>query len=206
MNTEELRIRNNTTIKAMVYTHDVGRRNMLNLIIHNQSEDQKKAVDVIASENIRILEEAKAGETCYVDSQGWLDTEEWAGEENIKRLEEIAKEIRENADAFVLIGVGGSNNAARSVIEALKKDDAPEIIYAGNTLSPYALNQMLKRLKGKSVYIDCIAKNFETLEPGSSFRILREYMESEYGKEESAKRSIIGIKRLKVQVVFNRKL
>ena len=76
MNTEELRIRNNTTIKAMVYTHDVGRRNMLNLIIHNQSEDQKKAVDVIASENIRILEEAKTGETCYADSQGWLDTEE----------------------------------------------------------------------------------------------------------------------------------
>ena len=66
---------------------------MLNLIIHNQSEDQKKAVDVIASENIRILEEAKAGETCYADSQGWIDTEEWAGEENIKRLEEIAKEM-----------------------------------------------------------------------------------------------------------------
>ena len=40
------------------------------------------------------------------------------------------------------------------------------------------------------MYIDCIAKNFETLEPGSSFRILREYMESEYGKEESTKRTI----------------
>ena len=66
---------------------------MLNLIIHNQSEDQKKAVDVIASENIRILEEAKTGENCYADCQGWLDTEEWAGEENIKRLEEIAKEM-----------------------------------------------------------------------------------------------------------------
>lgn len=47
---------------------------------------------MIASENIRILEEAKTGENCYADSQGWLDTEEWAGEENIKRLEEIAKE------------------------------------------------------------------------------------------------------------------
>ena len=162
---------------------------MLNLIIHNQSEDQKKAVDVIASENIRILEEAKTGETCYADSQGWLDTEEWAGEENIKRLEEIAKEIRENADAFVLIGVGGSNNAARSVIEALRKDDAPEIIYAGNTLSPDAMNRMMKKLEGKSIYIDCIAKNFETLEPGSSFRILRKYMEKTYG-EEAGKRII----------------
>ena len=158
---------------------------MLNLIIHNQSEDQKKAVDVIASENIRILEEAKTGENCYADSQGWLDTEEWAGEENIKRLEEI----RENADAFVLIGVGGSNNAARSVIEALRKDDAPEIIYAGNTLSPDAMNRMMKRLEGKSIYIDCIAKNFETLEPGSSFRILRKYMEKTYG-EEAGKRII----------------
>ena len=156
---------------------------MLNLIIHNQSEDQKKAVDVIASENIRILEEAKSGETCYADSQGWLDTEEWAGEENIKRLEEIAKEIRENADAFVLIGVGGSNNAARSVIEALRRDDAPEIIYAGNTLSPDAMNCMMKKLEGKSIYIDCIAKNFETLEPGSAFRILRKYMEKTYGGE-----------------------
>ena len=43
---------------------------MLNLIIHNQSEDQKKAVDVIASENIRILEEAKTGENCYADRDG----------------------------------------------------------------------------------------------------------------------------------------
>ena len=34
---------------------------MLNLIIHNQSEKQKKAVEAIASENIRILEEAKTG-------------------------------------------------------------------------------------------------------------------------------------------------
>ena len=45
-----------------------------------------------------------------------------------------------------------SNNAARSVIEALRKDDAPEIIYAGNTLSPDAMNRMMKRLEGKSIY------------------------------------------------------
>lgn len=68
------------------------------------------------------------------------------------------------------------------MIEALRKDDAPEIIYAGNTLSPDAMNRMMKKLEGKSIYIDCIAKNFETLEPGSSFRILRKYMEKTYGE------------------------
>lgn len=40
-----------------------------------------------------------------------------------------------------------------------------------------------EKLEGKSIYIDCIAKNFETLEPGSSFRILRQYMEKTYGEE-----------------------
>ena len=64
------------------------------------------------------------------------------------------------------------------MIEALRKDDAPEIIYAGNTLSPDAMNRMMKRLEGKSIYIDCIAKNFETLEPGSFFP----YFKKIYGK------------------------
>ena len=162
---------------------------MLNLIIHNQSEEQKQAVEGIMKSKESVLNEAKAGEKCYADSQGWLDTEEWADDAKLKHLEEFAKEIRANADAFVLIGVGGSNNAARSVVEALREDGAPEIIYAGNTLSPDALNRMMKKLEGKSIYIDCIAKNFETLEPGSSFRILRQYMEKTYG-EEAGKRII----------------
>ena len=67
----------------------------------------------------------------------------------------------------------------------------PEIVYLGNTLSPYYISHMLKRLEGKSVYIDVIAKNFETLEPGSHFRILRQWMKERYTKEEMAKRIIV---------------
>ena len=85
------------------------------------------------------------------------------------------------ADVFVLIGVGGSNNAARSVIEAFPECDGPEIVYAGNSLSPWAFEQVMKKISGKSVYIDCIAKNFQTLEPGSAFRVLREYLYETYG-------------------------
>lgn len=133
--------------------------------------------------NAKLLEEAMAGEEKYADSQGWLDTEEWASERYLDHIERIAATIRAKADAFVLIGVGGSNNAARSVIEALQSEGTPEIIYAGNTLSPHALNKMLKKLEGKSVYINCIAKNFETLEPGSSFRILRKYLYEKYGEQ-----------------------
>ncbi len=35
---------------------------------------------------------------------------------------------------------------------------------------------MLASLEGHEAAIDCVAKNFETLEPGSSFRLLRQWM------------------------------
>ena len=66
---------------------------MLNLIIHNQSEEQKQAVEGIMKSKESVFNEAKAGEKCYADSQGWLDTEEWADDAKLKHLEEFAKEL-----------------------------------------------------------------------------------------------------------------
>lgn len=162
---------------------------MLNLIIHKENETLQKELAELLAQNSDSLKAACLGEAQYADSQGWLDTEEWADGPKLERLVKLAAEIRERADAFVLIGVGGSNNAARSVIKALQKPGTPEIIYAGNTLSPHALKKMLKQLEGKSVYMDCIAKNFETLEPGSSFRILRKWLYERHG-DKAAKRII----------------
>ena len=137
-----------------------------------------------------VLERVKAGEGLDPDAIGWLDTDQWAGEETLARLEKIAADVRGKSDAFVVIGVGGSNNAARSVVEALKGKGGCEIIWAGNTLSPAAMSRMLAQLDGKDFCIDCIAKNFETLEPGASFRVLRQLLVSRYGKEGAAGRII----------------
>ena len=120
---------------------------------------------------------------------GWRNLELSAVQlELIKRK---AEEIRQDADVFVIVGVGGSNQAARAMIEALKDGEGPEIVYLGNTLSPCYISQTLKHMEGKSVYIDVIAKNFETLEPGSHFRILRQWMKDRYTKEDMAKRIIV---------------
>ncbi len=137
-----------------------------------------------------VLARAQAGEEKYRDSQGWLNLDKWASYQWLEQIEAIAEKVKKTCDAFVVIGVGGSNNAARSVIEALSDGAGAEIIYAGNTLSPHALNRMLQSLEGKDYAIDCIAKNFETLEPGSSFRILREAMAKKYSAEEAAGRTI----------------
>ena len=136
-----------------------------------------------------LLKRAQAGEDRYAGSQGWLDVDRWAGNDALAQIEAIADRVKKTCDAFVLIGVGGSNNAARSVIEALEGDGI-EIIYAGNTLSPHALKRMLRSLEGRDYAIDCIAKNFETLEPGSSFRVLRAAMAEKYSPEEAAARTI----------------
>lgn len=156
---------------------------MLNLKIEDKDTALQEKLRGMMRENAGILERAKAGEERYADAQGWLHVEECAGGEQLERLEALAAEIREKADAFVLIGVGGSNNAARSVIEALQTDKRVKIVYGGNTLSPYMLTRMLEELEGKSVYIDCIAKNFETLEPGASFRLLRELLYKRFGED-----------------------
>ena len=154
---------------------------MITLDVRGLNESLKEELRTIQNENTDVLARAQKGEEKYDDSLGWLNVDEWANDDALKAIEDLAAKIRSEADAFVLIGVGGSNNAARSVIEAIQQPGSPKIVYAGNTLSANALNKMLKELEGKDFWIDCIAKNFETLEPGSSFRILRKALKEKYG-------------------------
>ena len=136
-----------------------------------------------------LLAEVLAGEEQYQDNLGWFAVDEAAGPERVDFLLEQAARVRADADAFVVIGIGGSNQAARAVVKALRPENGPAILWAGNTISACETARLLKELDGyQSVYIDCIAKNFETLEPGISFRVLRHYLEQRYGQAEAAKR------------------
>jgi len=162
---------------------------MISLELNINREIETELNDLMKRQEDRFNKIIKKN-LAYADSIGWFDVDEWADENKIKHIEKLADKVRENAEVFVLIGVGGSNNAARSVIEALSDGEKTRIIYAGNTLSPHALKKVLKEIDDKSVYINCIAKNFETLEPGASFRIFRKYLYEKYG-EEARKRIIV---------------
>lgn len=122
---------------------------------------------------------------------GWLHVDAWAGAQELARIQEIADSLRRRADTLVLIGVGGSNNAARATIQALgEKDSTHQVVYAGNTLSAYTLSEVLADLEGHSAVLYCVAKNFKTLEPGSSFRLLRQWLVAKVGKDEAAHRIV----------------
>ena len=128
-----------------------------------------------------ILGRAQRGEERYSDSLGWLEPGKWAGEEWLSRISLMAKRASSIADTFVVIGVGGSNNSARALLSAARPEGM-RIVYAGNTLSAEALGRVLEELEGHDYVIDCIAKNFATLEPGVSFRLLRADLERKYGE------------------------
>ena len=141
--------------------------------------------------NSDMIRDCIAGKVNDKENDGFFDLDTWASEEKLSTIQEIADEVREKADVFVVIGVGGSNRGAQALLEPLG-DDKVEIIYAGDDLSCHAIKRVLKRIEGKSVYIDCIAKNFKTIEPGIAFRTLRGYLEKVYGDKANERIIVTG--------------
>ena len=142
-----------------------------------------------------VLARCQAGDPRHAGSLGWLHVDDWASDARLAEVEALACRLRERADTFVLIGVGGSNNAARAALAALgardgSLDGTHRVVYAGNTLSAFELRRVLEDLEGREVVIDCVAKNFETLEPGSSFRLLRQWLVSRHGEKDAASRIV----------------
>lgn len=132
-----------------------------------------------------LYDAVKLGEERYADSLGWLCPEIWAGDEWMNTYKSYAKEVQDNADVLVVIGIGGSNQAARAVVDSIGEKGKTKIVWAGNSISAYEINTVLKSIEGKSVYINVIAKNFETLEPGIGFRALRSFLKKNYGDDYS---------------------
>ncbi len=130
-----------------------------------------------------------ADSDAFPSHRGWVDPDTAAGP--LAVIKEKAAEIRENAEVFVLVGVGGSNQAARAVIRAIPVPGAPEVLYAGNNLSPDYLARLLTRLGDRKVYVNVIAKNFATLEPGIHYRVLRRHLARVCGPKELAQRFIL---------------
>ena len=130
-----------------------------------------------------LLTAVSNGEAEYAQSLGWLQVEEWAGEEWLSRYEAVAARVQANADVLVVVGIGGSNQGARAVIDCIGSKSTVDILWAGNTISAHSMNAVLAQLEGKRVYINVIAKNFETLEPGIAFRVLRNWLRKAYGDD-----------------------
>ena len=124
------------------------------------------------------------------DFLGWVDWPVNYDKEELARIKKDAQYVRDHFDILVVCGIGGSYLGARSALEALKglkSDDKLEIIFMGQTFSPNYVAQVLNYLKGKNFAINVISKSGTTTETSISFRLLKELLESQIGKEKAKK-------------------
>lgn len=129
------------------------------------------------------------------DFLGWVDLPVNYDKEEFARIKSAAQKICEDSDVLVVIGIGGSYLGARAAIEAVKGQmynctckKTPQIFFAGNSISPAYLQDILACCEGKQVSVNVISKSGTTTEPALAFRVFKKYLEERYGKEEAAKR------------------
>lgn len=128
------------------------------------------------------------------DFLGWVDWPVTYDTEEFTRVKIAAKRIQQQSDVLVVIGIGGSYLGSKAAIEALSHTfhnqikGNTEVYFAGQNISSTYIEHLLQLLEGKDVSINVISKSGTTTEPALAFRILREYMEQKYGKEEARSR------------------
>ena len=129
------------------------------------------------------------------DYIGWVDLPSAYDREEFARIKAAAQKIISDTDVFIVIGIGGSYLGARAAIEFLKSPlynstnkNTPDIYFTGNSISSTALSQLLDICDGRDVSINMISKSGTTTEPAIAFRVLRDYLEKKYGKEEARRR------------------
>ena len=129
------------------------------------------------------------------DFLGWITLPFDYDKEEFERIKKSAEKIKNDTDVLIVIGIGGSYLGARAAIEFLKgpfynnlKGNAPEIYFAGNSISGSYLNDILALCENKRVSLNIISKSGTTTEPAVAFRVLRKYMEEKYGEKEAAER------------------
>ncbi len=121
------------------------------------------------------------------DFLGWVDPAKIVSADEVKTVKDLAKQLQDNSDVLVSIGIGGSYLGARAVIEALGISSGKEVIFAGNSLSAYEHTKFLKLLDGKRFAINAISKSGTTTEPAVAFRLFRDLLEKTVGKDEAKK-------------------
>jgi glucose-6-phosphate isomerase len=160
-------------------------------------EEEIGATEERVRSALETLEQGKGPGGEYT---GWLRYPESLPASEVRRMENLAEEVRAEADAFVVIGIGGSYLGARAVIEGLShgfpcllspdRTQGPLIFFAGQNLTGTYLEELLEVLEDRSLYVNVISKSGTTTEPGLAFRVFRKHLVERYGRDGAAQRII----------------
>ena len=128
------------------------------------------------------------------DMLDWYDVETCISKEELKKLKKVAKQVRDDADVLLVIGIGGSYLGAKAVIDMFSSyfnKSKPEIIFGGFNVSSEYTKELLEYIKYKNVYVNVVSKSGTTLEPSLCFDLVLKQLKSRYKGEELRKRIIV---------------
>jgi glucose-6-phosphate isomerase len=153
------------------------------------------AVAALAPQVKAAQESLEQGTCPGNDFLGWLHLPSSITPEFIGELQACANVLRENCEAVVVAGIGGSYLGARAVIEALSNSfgwliqdkQNPTILFAGNNIGEDYLSELTEYLKDKKFGVINISKSGTTTETALTFRLLKKQCEAQRGKEEARK-------------------
>ncbi len=170
--------------------------------------DITKVAPVVSTADVnalaaRVAEAQKALEegTCPGnDFLGWLHLPSSITPEFLADIKATAATLRQECDAVVVAGIGGSYLGAKAVIEALSNSfqwlvndgKSPVILFAGNNIGEDYLSELTTYLKGKKFGVINISKSGTTTETALAFRLLKKQCEEQMGKE-AARKVIVAI-------------
>lgn len=174
----------------------------------NISLDVTKALQFLAEGTVKAYEpkvkaaqEALENGTCPGnDFLGWLHLPSSITPDFLAEIQACADTLRQECEAVVVAGIGGSYLGARAVIEALGNSFAwlvgdkknPTILFAGNNIGEDYLSELTEYLKDKKFGVINISKSGTTTETALTFRLLKKQCEDQRGKEE-AKKVIVAV-------------
>lgn len=170
--------------------------------------DVTKVAPFVSAETInglapRVAEAQKALEegTCPGnDFLGWLHLPTSITPEFLAEIKAVAATLRNECEAVVVAGIGGSYLGAKAVIEALSNSfqwlvndgKNPTILFAGNNIGEDYLYELTTYLSDKKFGVINISKSGTTTETALAFRLLKKQCEEQRGKV-IAKKVIVAI-------------
>lgn len=127
---------------------------------------------------------------------GWYDIDNLFNSELINDIKNTATFIRNNCNAFIVVGIGGSYLGSLAVIEALKpyfynQTNNPEIYFLGTSLSSQYYHDLIDLIKDKDIIVNVISKSGNTLETEISYNLIMDFMKKKYNEKELSNRIII---------------
>ncbi|HFI0256134.1 TPA: glucose-6-phosphate isomerase [Streptococcus suis] len=155
-------------------------------------------IDFLQSQVTALDADLRKGTGAGAEMLGWLDLPENYDKEEFARIKDAAAKIQADSDVLVVIGIGGSYLGAKAAIDFLntsfvnlqtkEERKAPQILYAGNSISSSYLADLVDYVADKDFSVNVISKSGTTTEPAIAFRIFKELLVKKYGQEEANKR------------------